>query len=161
MPDKPNFPFRVLKKYKFASKIFQNFQPKYFLRPTASFTTFSKVENIHRSSFLKFSDFAYKMPLNSNSGLNYTFSVFFLGFGRFLSAASPIKFISFDYYYSQNHNFFYSLFENYLNPEGELTNWRSALVKGQNLAGIAKEIKLGNYHGLMVCSRKLDITSCT
>lgn len=110
----PNFPFRVLKKYKFASKIFQNFQPKYFLRPTASFTTFSKVENIHRSSFLKFSDFAYKMPLNSNSGLNYTFSVFFLGFGRFLSAASPIKFISFDYYYSQNHNFFYSLFENYL-----------------------------------------------
>lgn len=30
-------------------------------------------------------------------------------------------------------------------PEGELTNWRSALVQGKHLAEIAKEIKLGNY----------------
>ena len=30
-------------------------------------------------------------------------------------------------------------------PEGELTNWRSALVKGETLAGIAKEIKVGKY----------------
>jgi len=30
-------------------------------------------------------------------------------------------------------------------PEGVLTNWRSALVKGKNLAKIATELKLGNY----------------
>ena len=30
-------------------------------------------------------------------------------------------------------------------PEGELTNWRSALVKGETLAGIAKEIQVGKY----------------
>lgn len=110
----PNFPFRVLKKHKFASKIFQNFQPKYFLRPTASFTTFSKIENISKPVFLNFSHVPFKMSLNANSGFNYTFSIFFLGFGRFFSGSSPIKFISFDYYYSQNHNFFYSLFDNYL-----------------------------------------------
>lgn len=110
----PNFPFRILKKHKFASKIFQNFQPKYFLRPTASLTTFSKVEDSSTSRFLNFFNFSYKIPLNLNSGLNYTLSVFFLGFGRLLSASVPIKFISFDYYYSQNHNFFYSLFDNYL-----------------------------------------------
>lgn len=30
-------------------------------------------------------------------------------------------------------------------PEGELTNWRSALVKGETLAEIAREIKLGDF----------------
>ncbi len=30
-------------------------------------------------------------------------------------------------------------------PEGELTNLRSALVKGKNLAKVANELKLGNY----------------
>lgn len=29
--------------------------------------------------------------------------------------------------------------------EGELTNWRSALVQGDHLAAVAKEIKLGDY----------------
>lgn len=29
--------------------------------------------------------------------------------------------------------------------EGQLTNWRSALVKGKHLAEVAKELKLGNY----------------
>ncbi|MEN9561402.1 MAG: hypothetical protein RIQ56_675 [Candidatus Parcubacteria bacterium] len=29
--------------------------------------------------------------------------------------------------------------------EGELTNWRSALVQGEHLAEVAKSIKLGNY----------------
>lgn len=29
--------------------------------------------------------------------------------------------------------------------EGELTNWRAALVKGEHLASIAREIKLGEY----------------
>ena len=37
------------------------------------------------------------------------------------------------------------LYNNYPNPEGELTNWRAALVRGQMLAKIAKEIKLGDY----------------
>ena len=30
-------------------------------------------------------------------------------------------------------------------PEGELTNWRSALVKGKNLAKVARQIGLGEY----------------
>lgn len=29
--------------------------------------------------------------------------------------------------------------------EGELTNWRSALVKGEHLAAVARELKLGDY----------------
>jgi ribonuclease-3 len=37
------------------------------------------------------------------------------------------------------------LFRNYPNPEGELTNWRSALVKGDMLAIVAKELDLGGY----------------
>lgn len=37
------------------------------------------------------------------------------------------------------------LFRTYPNPEGELTNWRSALVKGQMLAKVAQELELGNY----------------
>lgn len=37
------------------------------------------------------------------------------------------------------------LFNNYSNPEGELTNWRSALVRGQHLAEIAGEIGLGTW----------------
>lgn len=37
------------------------------------------------------------------------------------------------------------LFSNYSNSEGELTNWRSALVKGEMLAKIANELELGSY----------------
>jgi ribonuclease III len=37
------------------------------------------------------------------------------------------------------------LFSTYPNPEGELTNWRSALVKGEMLAKISTELKLGEY----------------
>lgn len=37
------------------------------------------------------------------------------------------------------------LYGNYPNPEGELTNWRSALVKGEMLAKIAAELNLGDY----------------
>jgi len=37
------------------------------------------------------------------------------------------------------------LYKNYPNDEGELTNWRSALVKGANLAKVAKAIELGQY----------------
>lgn len=37
------------------------------------------------------------------------------------------------------------LFENFPNPEGELTNWRAALVKGSTLAEIAKKLEMGKY----------------
>lgn len=30
-------------------------------------------------------------------------------------------------------------------PEGELTSWRSALVKGEHLAAVARELQLGEY----------------
>lgn len=37
------------------------------------------------------------------------------------------------------------LYKTYPNDEGELTNWRSALVKGSHLANIGKTLKLGDY----------------
>lgn len=37
------------------------------------------------------------------------------------------------------------LYKNYPNPEGELTNWRSALVKGETLAKVAIDLKMSNY----------------
>lgn len=37
------------------------------------------------------------------------------------------------------------LYLNFYNPEGELTNWRSALVKTESLAEIATSLDLGNY----------------
>ena len=37
------------------------------------------------------------------------------------------------------------LFQNYPNPEGELTNWRASLVNSQMLAKIAKKLDLGKY----------------
>jgi ribonuclease-3 len=37
------------------------------------------------------------------------------------------------------------LYENYKNPEGELTNWRAALVKGPSLAEVAKNLSMGEY----------------
>lgn len=39
-----------------------------------------------------------------------------------------------------------SLYKSYPDkPEGELTNWRSALVKGKNLEKVAKALNLGEY----------------
>lgn len=37
------------------------------------------------------------------------------------------------------------LYTNYENPEGELTNWRSALVRGEMLAKIANELNLNDH----------------
>ncbi|MBT5015894.1 ribonuclease III [Candidatus Peregrinibacteria bacterium] len=37
------------------------------------------------------------------------------------------------------------LYKNYPNDEGDLTNWRSALVKGAHLAQVSKELDLGSY----------------
>ncbi len=48
------------------------------------------------------------------------------------------------------------LFKNYPNePEGELTNWRSALVKGKNLAQVARHLHLGDY---LLLSRGEDLS---
>jgi len=37
------------------------------------------------------------------------------------------------------------LFKNFDKDEGELTNWRSALVKGPTLADVARDLSLGQY----------------
>ncbi|HBG81905.1 TPA: ribonuclease III [candidate division CPR2 bacterium] len=37
------------------------------------------------------------------------------------------------------------LYDNYPNPEGELTNWRSALVKAENLSKVAKSLDIEDY----------------
>ncbi len=37
------------------------------------------------------------------------------------------------------------LYENYPNPEGELTNWRAALVNGEMLASISKELGVEEF----------------
>lgn len=106
----PNFPYKPYIKTKFVSKLFQNFKPSYLLRPTASFTTFSRLENLNSDYVISSNNFdSFK-----GSGLVYPFGVFFLGFGRLFSGSSPIKFFSFDHYYSKNHNFLYSVIENSL-----------------------------------------------
>lgn len=37
------------------------------------------------------------------------------------------------------------LYENYKNPEGELTNWRAALVNGEMLSGISKKLGVEDF----------------
>lgn len=37
------------------------------------------------------------------------------------------------------------LYKNYHNPEGELTNWRSSLVKGEMLSELAKKLYIDDY----------------
>jgi ribonuclease-3 len=37
------------------------------------------------------------------------------------------------------------LYNHYKNPEGELTNWRSALVKGQMLSNVANKLEMDDY----------------
>lgn len=37
------------------------------------------------------------------------------------------------------------LYKNYSNPEGELTNWRAALVRGKMLSEIAKKIEMDDH----------------
>ncbi len=37
------------------------------------------------------------------------------------------------------------LYQHYENPEGELTNWRAALVNAKNLSQVANELKLDDY----------------
>ena len=37
------------------------------------------------------------------------------------------------------------LYKNFTNPEGELTNWRSSIVRGEILARVAGELELGEF----------------
>ncbi len=37
------------------------------------------------------------------------------------------------------------LYKNYPNPEGELTNWRAALVKAETLSQVADNLQINNY----------------
>jgi len=37
------------------------------------------------------------------------------------------------------------LYKNYQNPEGELTNWRAALVNSTNLAAVARELEIEKF----------------
>lgn len=37
------------------------------------------------------------------------------------------------------------LYKNYDNPEGEMTNWRAALVRGDTLYEVANELAMGNF----------------
>src|SRR3982751_4361688 len=37
------------------------------------------------------------------------------------------------------------LYRNYPNPEGDLTNWRSALVKTESLSEVAEKLELDQY----------------
>jgi len=46
------------------------------------------------------------------------------------------------------------LYEKYPNPEGELTNWRAALVRRETLAESAKKISLGDFLYLSKGERK-------
>lgn len=109
----PGYPFQGLKKYRFISTLYTNFEPKYFLRPISSFTTFSKLDY---SSFKQPGFFSSKprIFMSDVSGLSYPFGLFVLGFGKFYGSQNPFRFVAFDYYYSQNHNIVYSLVDNYL-----------------------------------------------
>jgi len=40
------------------------------------------------------------------------------------------------------------LYRNYPNPEGDLTNWRSALVKTESLAAVAEKLNIASYFKL-------------
>lgn len=40
------------------------------------------------------------------------------------------------------------LYRNYPNPEGDLTNWRSALVKTESLAAVAEELEVNRFFKL-------------
>jgi len=46
------------------------------------------------------------------------------------------------------------LFKNYNNPEGELTNWRAALVKGKTLAQIADDLDIEQFLKMSKGERK-------
>lgn len=110
----PDYPLQEVRKKTFFSRIYSNFEPKYLLRPTATFTTFSRIEKNSFNSKILIGTIGSSIPMAYNSGLSYPLGLLFSGFSRFLTGESHIKFIEFDYYYSENHNFFYSLVDNYV-----------------------------------------------
>lgn len=115
----PNFPFKYSVRRKFISRIFSNFEPKYFLKHTASFTTFSRLDGLAFGGQMLVTLFGGSYPYGNSSGLVYPFGIFFVGLGKLFNSAFPVKLLGFDYYYSQNHNLFFSLSDNYL-TKGQL-----------------------------------------
>lgn len=99
-------------------------------------TNMTNLEDIEKKIKIKFNDkkllntvFVHRSYLNENSslGLEHNERLEFLG-------DAVLELIVTDY-----------LYNNYKNPEGELTNWRSALVKGKKLAEVAKKIGLNDH----------------
>lgn len=108
----PNFPFKFGKKYHSVAWFFSNLKPFYILRPTATFTVFSKLNQFSFSDFPVYTFFGWKIPSDNFSGLKYPLGLLFSSSKGITTI--PVKFISFDDYYAQNHNFFYSFFDNFL-----------------------------------------------
>lgn len=98
--------------------------------------TSNNIANFLRKNKLKFKDvnlikqvFVHRSYLNENPSfrLNHNERLEFLG-----DAVLELTVTEF-------------LYNNFDNPEGDLTNWRSALVRGKMLADIAKKTSINDY----------------
>ncbi len=110
----PGYPFQSLKKYHFVSTFFSNFEPKYFYVQHLPLRLFQKLILFILNVLIIIKSTISKYPLKHSSGLLYPFGLIFSGFGKLSGVQAPFKFVNFDYYYSQNHNFFYSFMDFYL-----------------------------------------------
>lgn len=107
----PKFPFKNGKKHHSIAWFLSNFKPFYMLRPTATFTVFSKVNvNATESSF-SYKFFNLNIPSDIFSGVKYPFGLFFVGFNKMPN--NLFKIVGFDHYYAQNYNFFYSFLDTF------------------------------------------------
>lgn len=98
--------------------------------------TISNLSKIEKKIKIKFKDksllqqvFVHRSYLNENSnfGLDHNERLEFLG-------DAVLELITTEF-----------LYKNYQNPEGELTNWRSALVKGSMISKVASDLEINDY----------------
>lgn len=108
----PKFPFKNGKKYHSIAWFLSNFKPFYMLRPTATFTVFSKVNVNIAELFSGYKFFNFNIPSDIFSGLKYPFGLFLIGFNK-MPSSSLFKIVGFDHYYAQNYNFFYSFLDTF------------------------------------------------
>jgi ribonuclease-3 len=96
----------------------------------------SKIEDFQKTINVQFKNldlleqvFVHRSYLNENPGfkLDHNERLEFLG-------DAVLELVTTEYLYS-----------NFPNPEGELTNWRSALVKGERISQVAAELGLNDY----------------
>ena len=96
----------------------------------------SKLENLENKINIYFKDkallkqvFVHRSYLNENTGfkLDHNERLEFLG-------DAVLELVVTEY-----------LYKNYDNPEGDLTNWRSALVRGQMLSRLSDDLGLNDY----------------